>query len=166
MTVIQSEVDESSLSMTLVAEFNEDIEDVWQLWADPRKLERWWGPPTHPATFASHDLVPGGRASFVMTGPRGELHHGWWEVRSVTPPSQLEFIDGFADADGNNVEEHPTSVVLVTLERHDNVTRMQITSSYQTRAGFDQMVNEGMEDGWRLCVGQMDAVLSAAPLPA
>jgi hypothetical protein len=27
--------------------------------ADPRQLERWWGPPTHPATFTKHDLAPG-----------------------------------------------------------------------------------------------------------
>lgn len=161
MAVIHSEVDRESLSMTLVAEFSAGIDDVWQLWADPRKLERWWGPPEWPATFDLHDLAPGGRASFVMAGPRGARHYGWWQVLSVAPPSQLEFIDGFADTDGNNVEEHPTSTVLVTLEHRDDMTRMQITSTYQTQSGFDQMLNEGMEAGWRLCVGQMDAVLSS-----
>jgi hypothetical protein len=32
--------------LVLVAEFDAPIERVWQLWADPRQLERWWGPPT------------------------------------------------------------------------------------------------------------------------
>ena len=42
--------------MTLEAEFDASPERVWQLWADPRQLERWWGPPTYPATFTTHDL--------------------------------------------------------------------------------------------------------------
>jgi hypothetical protein len=32
-----------NLSLTLVADFDAPIERVWQLWADPRQLERWWG---------------------------------------------------------------------------------------------------------------------------
>ena len=42
--------DPSSRTMTLEAEFDASPERVWQLWADPRQLERWWGPPTYPAT--------------------------------------------------------------------------------------------------------------------
>ena len=50
MGVIRAEKDFDSLSLILLAEFDASIERVWQLWADPRQLERWWGPPTHPAT--------------------------------------------------------------------------------------------------------------------
>ena len=49
MSVISVEKDLDSLSLTLVADFDAPIERVWQLWVDPRQLERWWGPPTHPA---------------------------------------------------------------------------------------------------------------------
>ena len=35
--------------------------------ADPRRLERWWGPPTHSATVVDHDLRPGGRVTYYMT---------------------------------------------------------------------------------------------------
>ena len=44
---------------------------VWQLWADPRLLERWWGPPGFPATFEHHDLTPGGTITYFMSGPDG-----------------------------------------------------------------------------------------------
>ena len=49
--------------LSLVAEFAAPIERVWQLWADPRQLERWWGPPSYPATVEDHDLSRGRRAS-------------------------------------------------------------------------------------------------------
>ena len=35
-----------------------DRRRAWQLWADPRQLERWWGPPTYPATVVDHDSSP------------------------------------------------------------------------------------------------------------
>ena len=51
MTVTAVRKDPDALTMTLTAEFEASPERVWELWADPRQLERWWGPPTYPATF-------------------------------------------------------------------------------------------------------------------
>lgn len=52
--------DPKTLTMTLVADFLVPIERVWPAWADPRQLERFWGPPTWPATFVEHHFVVGG----------------------------------------------------------------------------------------------------------
>ena len=51
MTVISSQKDLDALTLTIVAEFDADAARIWQVWEDPRQLERWWGPPTWPATF-------------------------------------------------------------------------------------------------------------------
>jgi len=51
MTVVDSVKDIENLTMTITAEFDAPVERVWRIWADPRRLERWWGPPTWPATF-------------------------------------------------------------------------------------------------------------------
>ena len=52
--------DPVALTMTVSTELDATPERVWQLWADPRQLERWWGPPGYPATFTTHDFRPGG----------------------------------------------------------------------------------------------------------
>ena len=59
MTVTTIDKDTEALTLTLVADFAAPIDAVWELWADPRKLERWWGPPTYPATFVSTTSPPG-----------------------------------------------------------------------------------------------------------
>ena len=51
------------------AEFAASPERVWEVWENPRQLERWWGPPTYPATFTRHDFVVGGESRYFMTGP-------------------------------------------------------------------------------------------------
>ena len=53
---------------------------------DPRQLERWWGPPTYPATVVDHDLTPGGRTTYFMTGPDGDKHAGYWQITAVDEP--------------------------------------------------------------------------------
>src|ERR671922_2227026 len=56
MTVTAIRKDPQSRTMTLEAEFEASPERLWQLWADPRQLERWWGPPTYPAKVDGHEL--------------------------------------------------------------------------------------------------------------
>src|SRR4029079_1992792 len=100
MTVTAVEKDATALTMTVTAEFEPTPQRVWELWADPRQLERWWGPPSYPATVDSHDLRPGGKVEYQMTGPGGDQPRGYWEVDEVQPPHRLTFHDGFANDDG------------------------------------------------------------------
>ena len=67
MTVTSVRKDPEALTMIVTAELDATVERSWQLWADPRQLERWWGPPTYPATVVDHDLTTGGRVTYYMT---------------------------------------------------------------------------------------------------
>jgi uncharacterized protein YndB with AHSA1/START domain len=161
MSVISVDKDFDSLTLTLVAEFDAPIEQVWQLWADPRRLERWWGPPSHPATVERHDLTAGGDVTYFMTGPAGERSRGWWRIASVDPPQSLEFTDGFADQDGTPVAGMPTTTVQVRLSERDGRTRMVLRSVFDTREHMQQVVDIGAPEVFRESVGQMDALLAA-----
>jgi uncharacterized protein YndB with AHSA1/START domain len=65
MSVTSVRKDTEQLTMTVTAEYDVTADRAWQLWADPRQLERWWGPPTYPATVEKHDLTPGGQVSYT-----------------------------------------------------------------------------------------------------
>jgi len=161
MTVTSVDKDLDNLTLTLVADFGAAVERVWQLWADPRQLERWWGPPMYPATVKEHDLTPGGEVTYFMTGPEGEQFHGWWRITSVDPPASLEFTDGFADQDGTPNADMPiTTVRLQLTEREDGGTRMELCSVFTSQEQMEQLLGMGMLEGLRQAVGQMDALLS------
>jgi uncharacterized protein YndB with AHSA1/START domain len=158
VTDVQKDLD--TLTMTITAEFAAPAERLWQIWSDPRQLERWWGPPTYPATFTDHDLSPGGRVAYYMTSPEGERYHGWWRVEAVEPPSRLRFEDGFADADGKPNEEMPTSIATVTLSESDGRTTMAIESHWADRASMEKVLEMGVEQGMQEALGQIDALLA------
>ncbi|MEU5025896.1 SRPBCC family protein [Streptomyces milbemycinicus] len=159
MSVTSLDKDFDSLTLTLIADFTAPVDRVWRLWADPRQLERWWGPPTYPATMEQHDLTPGGEVAYFMTGPEGDKHHGWWRITSVNPPTSLEFTDGFANPDGTPAADMPTTTVRVLLTETDGGTRMELRSAYDSREQMERMLEMGMAEGLQQAVGQMDALL-------
>ncbi len=161
MTVTDVRKDQTALTMTVTSEWDAPIASVWRLWADPRKLERWWGPPTYPATVVEHDLRPGGKVSYFMTSPAGEQHHGWWKVLSVDEPHRLDLQDGFADSDGNPNDAMPTTQFTVTFaELSSGATRMLIESRFSSPEAMAEMIDMGMEAGLAAAMGQIDAVLA------
>ena len=161
MTVIAVNKDPAALTMTVDAEFDASPERVWQLWADPRQLERWWGPPMYPATVTAHDLRPGGRVEYHMTGPEGDQPRGYWQVVEAEPPHRLVFRDGFADADGRPNSDMPVNDTRVSIREVDpGRTRMSIESVFPDAAAMEQLLAMGMEQGLTEAVGQIDAILA------
>lgn len=161
MTVTSVRKEPEKLTMTLEAEFDASPARVWQLWADPRQLERWWGPPTYPATVTAHDLRPGGRVEYHMTGPTGDQPRGYWQVLTVEEPNRLVFRDGFANDDGTPNNDLPTNDVEVRIvELGGGRTRMSIASVFPDEAAMEQVLAMGMEQGLTEAVGQIDAILA------
>jgi uncharacterized protein YndB with AHSA1/START domain len=159
MSVISVDTDYDNLTLTLTADFAAPIDQVWELWSDPRKLERWWGPPSYPATLEKHDLIPGGEVTYFMIGPEGDIHHGIWRVTAVDPPASLEFTDAFADSGGAPVADMPVSRITVLLAERDGGTRMEMRAAFESRDDMDRLVKTGMAEGLEQAVGQMDALL-------
>ncbi len=160
MTVTAVQKDPNALTMTLTAEFDATPQRVWELWSDPRQLERWWGPPTYPATFTRHDLAPGSRVEYHMTGPSGDQPAGYWDVIEADPPRRLVFLDGFRNEDGTNNDDLPRTEGRVTIESiAAGRTRMQIESHFPSVEAMEQLVAMGMEQGLTEAVGQIDAIL-------
>jgi uncharacterized protein YndB with AHSA1/START domain len=161
LTVTAVRKDPEALTMTVEAEFEATADRIWQLWADPRQLERWWGPPTYPATFTKHDLAPGSRVEYHMTGPEGDQPKGFWDVVEVDPPRGLAFRDGFANDDGTPNTDLPSSKARVRIEEIDTGrTRMSIETQFPSTEAMERVLAMGMEQGLTQAVGQIDAILA------
>ncbi len=163
MPVIDIKKDPEALTLTLVAEFDASVERVWQIWEDPRQLERWWGPPSYPATFERHEFYVGGRSSYYMTGPDGDQPRGWWSIEAVEPPTRFEFLDGFADEKGEPSDFAKPTRGVVTLEDIGGRTRMTTVSYFPDLETLEQLSSMGMEEGMREAAGQIDGLLASQP---
>jgi uncharacterized protein YndB with AHSA1/START domain len=159
MTVISSRTDADKLTLTIVADFEASPEQVWDVWEDPRKLERWWGPPTYPATFSRHEFVEGGQSRYHMTGPGGHQPHGWWQIDLLAKPTRIEFLNGLAGDDGEPAPGVEPSDGVVTFESIGTGTRMTALTRFRDTAQMQKMLGMGMQEGMGLAIGQIDGVL-------
>jgi uncharacterized protein YndB with AHSA1/START domain len=160
MSVTSIEKDPDALTMTVTAHLNATAERAWQLWADPRQFERWWGPPGYVATVVDHDLRPGGLITFFMAGTEGERHDSTWEVVAADPPHHLELRDADVDADGRpNDGNSMTGFVITIDERDDGDSVMAIRTHFDSVAGMEQVLAMGFEEGMDALVSHIDTVL-------
>ena len=147
--------DAAKLTLTVVADFPVSQRRLWEAFADPRQLERFWGPPTSPATFTRHDFRVGGRAEYFLTLPQGGKWSGSWKFTAVNPISSFEARDGEDNAEDENM---PASMKFA-FEATPTGSRMTCVTMFPSVEAMEQTV-PGMEEGLRAAMPQLDAVLA------
>ncbi|MAU81970.1 MULTISPECIES: SRPBCC family protein [Gordonia] len=162
MPVTNVSHDIDTRTLTITAEFAAPVERIWQIYADPRQLEKIWGPPSYPATFVEHSLQPGARVTYYMTSPEGEKFAGYWVIRTVDEPTELTFDDGFADDEFNPVESLPVSRNVYRFRDEDGRTVATYTSTYETAEGLQKVLEMGMVEGASSAINQIDAFVAGA----
>ncbi|NLU61804.1 SRPBCC domain-containing protein [Rhodococcus sp. HNM0563] len=162
MPVIDVKQDLDNLTLTIIADFAAPVERVWQVYADPRQLEKIWGPPGYPATVVDHDLRPGGRTTYYMTGPEGEKYAGYWQVTAVDRPRSFSFADGFADEDFNPTPDLPVSQNHYTFVEHEGGTRATYVGTYESAGALQKVLDMGVVEGSTSAIGQIDELLASS----
>lgn len=177
MPVTDVHKDPENCTMTVVADFAASLQRVWDAYVDPRQIEKFWGPPTFPATFTRHDCYPGGMSSYSMTGPADPdatgleqemlSHGGYWEWVEVKAPegvsgdtAYFEVRDGFSRPDGTPNTELPSMRMTFHFETTTDGTRMTSTSYFNTVDEMQQILDMGAEEGTRQAMAQIDDVLA------
>ena len=164
MSVTSVEKDPESLTMTVRADLEATVERAWQLWADPRQFEQWWGAPGFPTTVIDHDLRAGGQITFFMTGSEGERHDGTWEILAADPPRHLELRDADVDDEGRPNDGNAMTLMVITIaERDGGGAIMSIRTHFDSLSGMEEELM-GFEEGMRIVFLQIEAVLAETPV--
>lgn len=157
VTTVETELDE--LTLTVIADFDAPVEKVWELWADPGKLGRWWGPPNYTTTFEPYEMSAGSEMAHCMTGPDGDKHEGVWRIESVDPPRSLALSDADVDEQGEPNDDNAITGISMELSEHDGGTRMTVRTTFFSREGMEGMA-EGFAEGLRLSLSRIEALLA------
>lgn len=147
--------DPAKLSITVVGDYPVPQKRLWEAFADPRQLERFWGPPAFPATFTRYDFKKGGRAEYFLTLPEGKQWKGSWKFTAVNPISSFEARDGEENAEDENM---PASMKF-SFETTPTGSRMSIITWFSSIEAMEQTI-PGMEEGLRAAMPQLDALLA------
>lgn len=147
--------DPAKLTLTVVGDYAVSQKRLWEAFADPRQLERFWGPPTMPATFKRYDMKVGGRAEYFLVGTKGDLWSGSWRFTAVDPINSFEARDG----DENLTDENMPMGMKFLFETTPSGARMTCITHFSSPQAMEETV-PAMEEGLRATMPQLDAVLA------
>jgi len=160
MPITSVEKDLDQLTITIVADFSAPLRRLWDAYADPRQIERFWGPPTYPATFLRHDAAVGGRSIYKMTGPEGDEHFGCWDWTAAEAPNSFGVIDWFADETGAPNTSLPATHVDFVFEATDTGSRLTTTTRFDSLEQMQELLDMHVLEGTKEAMSQIDAVLA------
>ncbi len=152
--------DAESLTLTVNGEYPVTVERLWDAYADPRQLERFWGPLEWPASFTRHDMAVGGQSHYSMTGPDGTTSRGWFRFLAVEPHTSFEVEDGFADETGEPNARMPTMRMVFRFAPTASGSRITIVTTFASLEAMDELMKMGMMDGMKSAMGQLDTMLA------
>lgn len=162
MPIAEVLTDPEALTLTVIADFTVPLRRVWDAYADPRQIEKFWGPVEWPATFLRHDVEPGGYSKYCMTGPDGERSCGYWEWTAVDAPRSFEVRDGFAHDDGTPNADMPQMRMTFEFAESALGSRLTTTTCFNSLEEMEQLQEMGMAEGMRSAMSQVDAVVEDA----
>ena len=105
------------------------IDAVFDAYANPNKLVRWWGPSGFTLTTESIDLTEGGHWKFVFQGPDGKEYKNHLVFQRIERP-YLFVVDHLSGP-----KYHGT----VTLDAVDNRTRVTMYWTFENVDVFDKI---------------------------
>jgi uncharacterized protein YndB with AHSA1/START domain len=154
--------------MIVTRTFDAPQERVWRAWSDPDEVMRWWGPHGFTSPTCRMDFREGGTTLVCMRSDQGWELYNTWTYRSIEPMARIDFVQGFADADGNRLaptevglpagipEEVPHVVTLSAID--DATTELTVREFGYPDAQTVEISRAGMEQ----CLDKMATNLARA----
>lgn len=74
---------------------------IFKAFTEAKHLKHWWGPVGFELTVIKLDVKPGGVFHYSMKNAEGVEMFGIFHYKKINAPESIEFTNGFADKDGN-----------------------------------------------------------------
>lgn len=135
----ESREDTTGREFEITRVFDAPRELVWEAWADPAQVARWWGPRGFTTTTEKREFRPGGVWLHVMRGPDGTEYPNHSVFEEIVRPSRIVYSHGGEKKGGPSVRFRSTWTF---DEVEGGKTRVTLHGVFPTAAEFERVVRE------------------------
>jgi uncharacterized protein YndB with AHSA1/START domain len=131
---------------------NASRELVWEVWTDPRHIEKWWGPIGFTTTTKEFDLRPGGQWLHTIHGPDGTDYRNDITFTLIKKPERIEYDHG----------PSPIFHTTVTFDvETENSTKLTMVAVFPTKAERDRTAEKfGAVEGMHQTLGRLSEYIA------
>lgn len=122
--------DASERELVVSRVFDFPRERVFEAWADPKQVVKWWGPRGFSTTSDDREFKSGGHWRHTMVGPDGMKYPNMARYDEVVPPERIVYSHGGAKEDGGDAVRFQAVVTFKDLG--DGRTEVTMRSVFAT----------------------------------
>lgn len=128
---------------------------VWQVWTDPKHIDKWWGPNGFKNETHSMEVKPGGAWTYIMHGPEKDFNNKIAYTK-VEEPACLEYFH----SDG----EEPPQIffnAIVTFDDLGGKTKLTMKTIFPSAEALRKVVEEnGAIEGGKQTINRLELHLA------
>ncbi len=140
--------------MILERVFDAPRELVFKAFSEAEHLKHWWGPRGWTLTVCNVDFRPGGIWHYCMKcidENQGDFYgfESWGKAvyKEIEEAEKIVYVDYFSDAEGNEAEGMPSTLVTMTFVEHEGRTKLVSRGQYASAEALKTVMDMGMEQG-------------------
>lgn len=135
-------------------EFDAPARLLFEAYAKPEHVMKWFGPKGWPLTLCEMDFRIGGRFRFAMTGPDGKQNTPFGEYLEIVPNRKIVYDNGFETPGEEKM------VVTVTFDEKGEKTTLTIHTLFASVAMKNEHVGGGYVQGTNSGIDQLVDVVA------
>jgi uncharacterized protein YndB with AHSA1/START domain len=130
---------------------------VFRAWTDPDLAKRWWAPLSIGVSMISceADVRVGGSYRYVLQNPNGGQIAFSGVYAEISPSTRLVYSQVFEP-----MADAGKAIITVMFTDEADKTRMISRETYPSAEVRGMVLASGMEDGMRVTMAQLDALVS------
>ena len=152
--------DPANMKITVVKEFDADIEKVWEAWTSSTLLDQWWAPKPYRAETKEMTFEEGGHWLYCMVGPDGERHWARFDYKTIDEPNQFTVTDSFCDENGNKSKDLPSMSWTIKFNKTGNGTRVEVLVVASKQGDIEKILEMGFEEGFKMGLDNLEELLA------
>lgn len=151
-------VNKETKTVTITKEFEAGLALVWDAYTKAELLDQWWAPKPFASRTKVMDFVVGGRRFYAMVSPEGQERWVVQRYKSITPKSNFQFFNTFADADENL--ELPGSDWDLNFREQDGRTTVHVSIYNESLERLERMIEFGFREGTMAQLQNLEELLA------
>jgi uncharacterized protein YndB with AHSA1/START domain len=150
-------VDKSTKTVFVTREFAAGLELVWDAFTKQEILDQWWAPKPYASKTKSMDFKVGGRRFYAMVSPEGQEMWSIQKYTSISPKTNFQFLNAFADKDEN--PQLPGSDWDLNFTEENGITKVSISIYNESLERMQKMIEMGFKEGFTMTLNELDTLL-------
>ena len=152
-------VDKPTKTVTVNAEFDAELDLVWDAYTKAELLDQWWAPKPFVSRTKVLDFREGGRRFYAMVSPDGQERWALHKYTSITPKTNFKFFNAFADKDENL--ELPGSDWDLSFSEQSGTTKVRISIYNESLERLERVIALGFKEGTMMQLKNLEELLAS-----